>query len=95
MKISSFGLALLLSLLLLSSSAYPEEAKPKTDQPGGTLVHVTPEYLKQKMDEKQKAEGAQKAKENDEFVKQQRQKRAAKVERRTGKASKSWQVQNR
>ncbi|MCL4501613.1 MAG: hypothetical protein M1438_07115 [Deltaproteobacteria bacterium] len=95
MKISFMGIVLLMCLLMLGSSAYAQGAKPKGDQPDGTLILVTPEYLKQKKEEKQKALEAQKAKEDEEFIKEQRKKKAAKVERMTGHASKSWQVQNR
>ncbi len=94
MKVSFWGVALLTSLIMLGSSVYAEEAKPKK-QPDGVLVPLTPENLKRMQDKKQQKLDAQKAKEDAEAQDKEKKDKVAKSEKKTGKACKSWQVKNR
>ena len=63
MKVSFWGVALLTSLIMLGSSVYADEAKPKQES-DGVLVPVTPESIKRLREEKKQKLDAQKAKED-------------------------------
>ena len=94
MKVSFWGVAILTGLIMLGSSVYADEAKPKKES-DGVLVPVTPDSIKRLKEEKKKNLDAQKAKEDDKAREQEKKDKAAKIERKTGHASKSWQVKNR
>ena len=94
MKVSFWGVALLTSLIMLGSSVYADEAQPKQES-AGVLVPVTPGSTKRLREEKKQKLDAQKAKEDAAAREQEKKDKMAKSERKTGHASKSWQVKNR
>ena len=94
MKVSFWGVAILTSLIMLGSSVYADEAKPKKES-DGVLVPVTPESIKRLRAEKKQKLDAQKAKAEGEAREQEKKDKMAKIERKTGHACKSWQVKNR
>jgi hypothetical protein len=94
MKVSFWGVAILTGLLMFGSSVYADEAKPKKES-DGVLVTVTPDSIKRLREEKKQKQDAQKAKEDAEAREQEKKDKAAKSERKTGHACKSWQVKNR
>ena len=94
MKVSFWGVAILTGLIMFGNAVYADEAKPKKET-DGTLVPITPESIKHLKEEKKKKLDAQKAKEDGEAREQEKKDKTAKSERKSGHASKSWQVKNR
>jgi hypothetical protein len=94
MKVSVWGVAILTSLIMFGSSVYADEAKPKKEA-DGVLVPVNADSIKRLREEKKQKLDAQKAKADGEALEQAKKDKTAKSERKTGHASKSWQVQNR
>ena len=94
MKVSFWGVAILTGLVMFGSAVYADEAKPKKET-DGVLVPVNADSLKRLREEKKQKLDAQKTKEDAEAREQAKKDKAAKSERKTGHASKSWQVQNR
>lgn len=94
MKVSFWGVALLTSLLMLGSSVYADEAKPKKESEG-VSVPANPESNQRLRAEKKQKLDAQKAKADEAAREQEKKDKMAKIERKTGHACKSWQVKNR
>ena len=82
-------------LFMLSGVAYAEEAAPPPQTPKATLVPLNRDTLERMQKEDEAAAAAQKASEAKKYQQAQKKAKVEKIERRTGKKSKSWQVQNR
>ena len=94
MKVSFWGVAIVMNLIMLGSSVYADETKPKQES-GGVLVPANPESIQRLREEKKQKLDAQKAKAEAEAREKEKKDKMAKSERKTGHASKSWQVKNR
>jgi hypothetical protein len=94
MKVSFWGVAIVMSLIMLGSSVYADETKPN-QEPDGVLVPVNADTINRLRAEKKQKLDAQKAKADGEAREQEKKDKMAKLERKTGRACKSWQVKNR
>ncbi len=94
MKVSFWGVALVMSLTMLGSAVYADETNPNQAS-GGVLVPANPESIQRLRAEKKQKLDAQKAKAEAEAREKEKKDKMAKIERRTGRPCKSWQVKNR
>ena len=98
MKGSLGVMAATVFLILLGATAYAEEAAPTGGASDGYIFPInrkSAEALSEKKEQRLKAAEAQRAKEEEKLREKEKKDKVDKIQRKTGRTTKSWQVLSR